>query len=61
MPNYIGLQLLSKLREANVNNSINTSEAENKVLIIKYLLFYLRYHNHLAGVLGSKQQGGVPH
>jgi hypothetical protein len=32
------LQLLSKLREANVNNSIDTSEAENKVNIVQYSL-----------------------
>ena len=41
MPNCIRSQLLSKLRKANVNNSINTSEAEYKVIIINYFLFYL--------------------
>jgi hypothetical protein len=61
MLNCIRLQLLYKLREANVNNSINTSEAENRVNIVKYFLFYLHYHHHVAGVPGSKHQGGVPH
>ena len=42
MFNYIRWQLLSKLREANVNNSINTSDAENKVNTIKYSL--LNHH-----------------
>jgi hypothetical protein len=43
MFNYTRWELLSKLREANVNNSINTSEAENKVIIIKYSL--LNHHH----------------